>query len=132
MDNSIIKYLFVLISAKLFGKKWAIACNSFIMSFVFNSLVYCYFVLIALIAFRWIFEKEMGLNHGKLNVSFIAPVWFPLNTWSKLKVHKTFRRCAGRLLNVLCNFNFLLCLKNKTSQNEESQTHKTVLDGHFF
>ena len=74
MDNSIIKYLFVLISAKLFGKKLALACSSFIMSFVLNSLVYCYFVLIALIAFGWTFEKEMGLNHGKLTVSFIAPV----------------------------------------------------------
>ena len=28
----------------------------------------------------------------------------PLKTGRKLKVHKTFRRCPGRLLNVLCTF----------------------------
>ena len=30
---------------------------------------------------------------------------FPLDTGRKLNVHKTFRRCQGRLLNVLCTFN---------------------------
>ena len=29
----------------------------------------------------------------------------PLDTGLKLSVHKTFRRHAGRLLNVLCTFN---------------------------
>ena len=96
------------------------------MLFVLNSLVYCSFVLMALIAFGWTFERQMGLNHGKLTVSFIAPVCLPINTLSKLKVHKTLRRRAGRLLNVLCKFNYVLCLKNKTLQNEESLTQKTV------
>ena len=30
---------------------------------------------------------------------------YPLDTGRKLNVHKTFRRCPGRLLNVLCAFN---------------------------
>ena len=30
---------------------------------------------------------------------------FPVDTGRKLNVHKTFRRCPGRLLNVLCTFN---------------------------
>ena len=30
---------------------------------------------------------------------------FPVNTGLKLNVHKTFRRCPERLLNVLCAFN---------------------------
>ena len=29
----------------------------------------------------------------------------PVDTVRKLNVHKTFRRCPGRLLNVLCTFN---------------------------
>ena len=29
----------------------------------------------------------------------------PVDTGRKLKVHKTFRSCPGRLLNVLCTFN---------------------------
>ena len=29
----------------------------------------------------------------------------PVDTGRKLKVHKTFRRRPGRLLNVLCTFN---------------------------
>ena len=29
----------------------------------------------------------------------------PVDTGRKLNVHKTFRRCPGRLLNVLCTFN---------------------------
>ena len=34
-------------------------------------------------------------------------VWYvnPLDTGGKLNVHKTFRRCLGRLLNILCTFN---------------------------
>ena len=39
MDNIIMKFLFVLIWAKLFGKKWAIAYDRLIMLFVLNSLV---------------------------------------------------------------------------------------------
>ena len=35
---------------------------------------------------------------------------FPVDTGRKLNVHKTFRRCPGRLLNVLCTFNLHLCL----------------------
>ena len=30
---------------------------------------------------------------------------FPVGTGRKLNVHKTFRRCPGRLLNVLYTFN---------------------------
>ena len=29
----------------------------------------------------------------------------PIDTGRKLNVHKKFRRCPGRLLNVLCTFN---------------------------
>ena len=44
----------------------------------------------------------------------------PVDTGSKLNVHKTFRRRPGRLLNVLCTFNlrpvstgcFLICTGN--------------------
>ena len=32
-------------------------------------------------------------------------IHYPVDTWLKLNVHKTFRRCPGRLLNVLCAFN---------------------------
>ena len=32
---------------------------------------------------------------------------FPVDTARKLNVHKTFRRCPGRLPNVLCTFNLL-------------------------
>ena len=36
----------------------------------------------------------------------LTPVWVTsLDTIRKLNVHKTFRRCPGRLLNVLCMFN---------------------------
>ena len=34
----------------------------------------------------------------------------PVDRGRKLNVHKTFRRRPGRLLNVLCTFNFVLCL----------------------
>ena len=32
----------------------------------------------------------------------------PVDTGGKLNVHKTFRSCPGRLLNVLCTFNLHL------------------------
>ena len=50
------------------------------------------------------------------NLLSCALTFFPLDTGRKLKVHKTFRRRPGRLLNVLCTFNlhpvpmwFLIC-----------------------
>ena len=39
------------------------------------------------------------------NVSISLRHGFPVDTGRKLNVHKTFRRCPGRLLNVLCTFN---------------------------
>ena len=35
----------------------------------------------------------------------ISGLFFPVDTGRKLNVHKTFRKCPGRLLNVLCTFN---------------------------
>ena len=43
---------------------------------------------------------------------------FPVDTWRKLNVHKTFRRCPGRLLNVLCTFNLRPVLRFKYFQNQ--------------
>ena len=34
---------------------------------------------------------------------------YPVDTGSKLNVHKTFRGRPGHLLNVLCTFNLCLC-----------------------
>ena len=34
------------------------------------------------------------------------PLNYPVDTGRKLNVHNTFRRRPGRLLNVLCTFNF--------------------------
>ena len=42
--------------------------------------------------------------------------WNPVDTGRKLNVHKTFRRCPGRLLNVLCTFN----LRHVSTGNEPS------------
>ena len=38
--------------------------------------------------------------------NFTKHINFPADTERKLNVHKTFRRRLGRLLNVLCAFNF--------------------------
>ena len=41
-----------------------------------------------------------------MNLEQLIFTWhFPVDTGRKLNVHKTFRRCPGRLLNVLCTFN---------------------------
>ena len=37
----------------------------------------------------------------------------PVDTGRKLNVHKTFRRRPGRLLNVLCTFNYVLYLQGR-------------------
>ena len=39
------------------------------------------------------------------NFQFLRTSFTPVDTGRKLKVHKTFRRCPGRLLNVSCTFN---------------------------
>ena len=45
-----------------------------------------------------------------LNISTILGMTAnPLGAGSKLNVHKTFRRRPGRLLNVLCTLNYVLC-----------------------
>ena len=57
--------------------------------------------------------RKQKITHGCRNLetgyykSFVLANIFvnPLDTGSKLKVHKTFRRRPGRLLNVLCTFN---------------------------
>ena len=36
---------------------------------------------------------------------FLRTSFIPVDAGRKLKVHKAFRRCPGRLLNVLCTFN---------------------------
>ena len=49
---------------------------------------------------------QNGLMDMKENFSL-----FPLDTGNKSNVHKTFRRCPGRLLTVLCTFNLRLVSK---------------------
>ena len=46
-------------------------------------------------------------------ICIILKTWktpIPVDTGRKLNVHKTFRRHPGRLLNVLCTFNYVLSL----------------------
>ena len=71
---------------------------------------------------------ERVLNTPLISLYFlvftIPENFFPVDTGHKLNVHKTFRRRAGRLLNVLCTFNLrpastglLVGEKNQLSTN---------------
>ena len=59
-----------------------------------------------------------SLNKKQCNYKIlIRCVSNPVNTGRKLNVHKTFRRCPGRLLNVLCTFN----LRPVSTGNDQKQ-----------
>ena len=44
--------------------------------------------------------KKRTILYSKFHAGY-----YPIDTGSKMNVHKTFRRRPGRLLNVLCTFN---------------------------
>ena len=51
----------------------------------------------------WFNLKDLSKLVVFINVCIVSIP--PLHTGHKLNTHKTFKRCPGRLLNVLCAFN---------------------------
>ena len=50
----------------------------------------------------------------------------PVDTGRKWNVHKTLRRCPGRLLNVLCTFNLRPVSTGERTSKMESKTFTSV------
>ena len=51
--------------------------------------------------------ESIEMEHSvKIGLKAVSECFNPADIARKLNVHKTFSGCPGRLLNVLCTFNF--------------------------